>query len=177
LQAEDIERILDKSDWQCEMDEHDMPVQLVKETDTKPKKARVKKLPLSKLLSLLRAVTQAEVMELSYDYLTLHRFCWRLLRAVKDRCRDRLINMYGPDYIEEEYQLPFLVGYIFGAATNTKQLADALKLKQTDEVTSVVLMEAACAMQDMLEAGAGDLVGRVLREQLGIPFEFEEDDE
>jgi hypothetical protein len=109
LQTEHIERILEKSDWHCEMDDKDMPVQVVKGSSKAPKKVRVKKLPLSNLVSLLRAVTQAEAMELSYDYLTFHRFCWRLLRAVKDRCRDRLIKMYGPDYIQEEYQLPLMV--------------------------------------------------------------------
>ncbi|KAF2685095.1 hypothetical protein K458DRAFT_387988 [Lentithecium fluviatile CBS 122367] len=123
-------RDIDKSKWQCEMDDNDMPAELVKDSDIKPKKAHNKKLPLPNLLALLRAVVQAEVMEVSYDYLTLHRFCWRLLRAVNDRCRDRLVKLYGPDYTEEEYQLPFI-------------------MKQTEEVTSALLMEAK-AVQGML---------------------------
>lgn len=179
LRTEDVEKILEKSDWQYEMNNEDKPMTLIKDNEKVPglQKAVAKQLPATKLLVTLRATLQAEILELSFDYLTLHRFCWRLLRAVKDRCRDRLIEMYGPEYIEKENQLPFIVGYIFMTATNTKRLADFMKMKKTDEVTGVMLSQAADAIKGMLDAGTGDIVGTILRERLGIPFEFQGDDE
>ncbi|OAL53575.1 hypothetical protein IQ07DRAFT_677068 [Pyrenochaeta sp. DS3sAY3a] len=177
LRAEDITKILQKSEWQYEMDEHNFPTEMTKDSDNIPaSKAQGNPVvALPKLLAILRAGMHAEIMELSYDYLTLHRFCWRLLRAVKDSCRDQLIKMYGPEYIEKESQLPFLVGYIFMAATNAKQMGGFLKLKKTDVVTSAVLVEAAGAIEGMLEAGAGGVVGTILKEKLKLDFEFEEE--
>jgi hypothetical protein len=178
LRAQDVERILEMSEWQYEMDENGNPVTLVKDSDHVPGlvKAPTKQVTIAKLVSILRAGMQAEILELSFDWLTLHRFCWRLLRAVKDKCRDRLIQMHGPDYIEHEYQLPYIVGYIFATATNTKHLADFMKIKKTDEVTSRVMLDAASELEGMLAAGAGDMVGTILREKLGVPFEFSNSD-
>ncbi|KAF2827075.1 hypothetical protein CC86DRAFT_394111 [Ophiobolus disseminans] len=155
LRAEDVQSIVEQSEWQ-----------LVK--------APTKKVTITQLVSILRAGLQAEIIELSFDYLTFHRFCWRLLCGIKDTCCDQLVQMYGPDYIEDENQLPFVVGYIFASATNTRRLAGFMKIKKTDEVTSKVVRDAAEVLQVMVEAGAGDMV---LRDQLGIPFEFEDSDE
>lgn len=161
------------------MDEEDRPVTLFKDDEKVPRtqKAVTKQLAIPKLVVILRAALQAEILELSYDYLTLHRFCWRLLRAIKDSCREALIKIYGPNYIEKETQLPFIVGYILMTATTTDRLAEFMMIKKTNEVTSAVLEQAAVAINGMLGTGAGGFVGMILREKLGLPFEFEEDDE
>jgi len=65
-----------------------------------------------------------EVIEISFDVLTHHRQCWRLLQAVKDACRDNLITMYGSDYIVKETELPFILGYVLMAAANTTKLGN-----------------------------------------------------
>jgi hypothetical protein len=161
------------------MDENDMLMTSVKDDEKVPgmQKPITKQLPVKKLMAILRAALQAEIMELSYDYLTLHRFCWRLLRSVKEHCRELLIKMYGPDYIEKENQLPFIVGYILMAATTTDKLAGFLKIKTTNEVTSALLAQAADAINTMLETSAGGIVSMILREKFGIQYEFEEDSE
>jgi hypothetical protein len=84
--------------------------------------------------------------------------------------------MYGPSYIEHEYQLPFVISYILGAASKTVRLADFLEARQTDEVSSKVLMEAADKFGAMLEPPVGNIVGWIVKEKLGLPFEFQDDD-
>jgi hypothetical protein len=179
LRAQDVQLILDKSEWQWEFDDEGNPATLVKDSEVVKgysKPLSTKQVTMTRLISLLRAGIQAEILEFSFDYLTFHRFCWRLLRSVKDSCRDQLIRMYGPDYIEKENQLPFVVGYILATATNTKLLAESMRVKLTDEVTSAVLKCAADELEGMVMTGAGEMVGTVLRETLGVPFEFQEDD-
>jgi hypothetical protein len=65
------------------------------------------------------------MIEVSYDYLRLHRQCWRLLGFVKDRCREDLIRMYGPDYMVKESELPFITGYVLTSATSVMLRAKA----------------------------------------------------
>ncbi|KAF2125277.1 hypothetical protein P153DRAFT_434374 [Dothidotthia symphoricarpi CBS 119687] len=146
------------------------------QASAKPRPQKLK-VAVVQLQSILRAGLQAEILELGFDYLTLHRFCWRLLRAVKDKCRDALVGVYGPDYIERQNQLPFVVGYVFATATGSMQLADSMKMKRSDEVTSAVLRDAAGVVEQMLDAGAGDVVGMVMREKLGVPFEIQDSDD
>lgn len=177
LRTEDVEKILEQADWEVEMDDEDRAATLYKDSDRKPgeKKAPIKKLTPSKLLGILRATLHAEIMELSFDYLLLHRFCWRLLRAVKDKCRNWLIAMYGPEYIEKENQLPFVVGYILMTATNTQRLGELMKVKKTDEVTSKVMMDAAEALQCMLDTDAGKMVMIILNRVFGVEIQIEEE--
>lgn len=61
---------------------------------------------------------QNESLELQFSYLLLHRLCWQLLRQIKGYCDALLCERYGLKYIERENQLPFLVGYILGAAVS-----------------------------------------------------------
>lgn len=114
---------------------------------------------LPKLLAILQAGMQAEVKDLSYDYLALHRSCWTLFRAIRGRCGDQLIRMFGPNYIEKEYLLQFIVAYVLMSAI----------------VTGEVLAEAAGVIDDMVERGEGRVVGTILKDKLKLDFEFEED--
>ncbi|KAF1951625.1 hypothetical protein CC80DRAFT_528333 [Byssothecium circinans] len=180
IRTEDIERILEKS--ACGLEQEDGPflANLVKGADTSKNKNRSsapKKLSVPRLVALLRALSQAEMLEISYPYLTLHLSCWRLLRAIKEVCSEKLISIYGPEYIDKENQLPFLVSYTFAAAVNAKQFADILKMKRTDIVTNELLEMTAVVMERMLETGGGAIVGQILREKLGMGVEFEADGE
>jgi hypothetical protein len=76
LRTEDVERILEKSEWETEMDENGLPSQLTKDPDIKTKKGNLKKLHAAKLLTLLRAVSHAEILKFSFEYLTMHRVCF-----------------------------------------------------------------------------------------------------
>ncbi|OCL05854.1 hypothetical protein AOQ84DRAFT_399341 [Glonium stellatum] len=130
---------------------------------------------LTQLLYSLRDAIQPEVFELTFDHFRLHRMCWRLLRMIKENLDEELKKLYGPGYLETESQLPFVVGYIFMAATNTKTLAGLLHPKKNDEVTSKLLMKAAETVQGMLDSGVGDFCLKLMRESWGMGIEIEFD--
>jgi len=124
------------------------------------------------LLDIANAL-HAETVELSLDYLRVHRFCWRLLRAVNDACKPRLLRTYGGGYLEREDQLPFVVGYIFMAATMTSQIAGVLIPRRTEvEVSSQLLMTAADTIAGMIETGDGAMATRMLEQQIGAELDF-----
>ena len=116
----------------------------------------------------LANVLNAETFELSIDYLRVHRFCWTLLRKVNDACKPQLLDMVGAGYLEKENQLPFVIGYIFMAATHTSQIANFLRAKRAGfEISSRLLATAAMALQSMIETGAGEIESRTIADQIG----------
>lgn len=91
--------------------------------------------------------------------------CWRVLRAVKDSADELLRQHYTPNYLERENQLPFVVGWIFMAASGQEGVSDRRPLQQ-----------AAEALNAFLEMGTGGfLINKVLGEALGIPVDFEDE--
>jgi hypothetical protein len=115
------------------------------------------------------------MIEVSYDYLRLHRQCWRLLGFVKDRCREDLIRMYGPDYMVKESELPFITGYVLTSATFSHAACEGLRARLPGvKVTSKVLADATDVVKGMIDQGAGALiVDLILPEGLGLEIEFE----
>ncbi|KAK9350684.1 hypothetical protein V1523DRAFT_399017 [Lipomyces doorenjongii] len=67
------------------------------------------------LVKALVLTLDAETLEMAFPYLTMHRFSWMLLRAVKESCDPVLKELYTPRYIEKESELPWVVGYVFMA--------------------------------------------------------------
>lgn len=124
------------------------------------------------LLDIANAL-HAETVEMSLDYLRVHRFCWRLLRAVNEACKPRLLKTYGGGYLEQENQLPFVVGYIFMAATTTSQIAGVLLPRRAEvEVSSQLLVTAAGAVAEMIESGAGAIEIKMLEQKMGVELDF-----
>lgn len=129
------------------------------------------------LLDIANALA-TETMEMSLDYLRIHRFCWMLLRTVNDNCKPRLLQTYGGGYLEREDQLPFVVGYIFMAATTTSRVADVLIPKREGvEVSSRLLMTAAESVRGMLETGAVGIETKILEQVIGAEIDFSATDE
>lgn len=126
-------------------------------------------------LDFLEDITNAlhaEGFELSLDYLQLHRTCWRLLRQVNDKCKPKLLEMFGGGYLEKENQLPFVVGYLFMAATNTSMLANHFLPKRTGEVTSRLLAMAAEAIAEFLQREGDDTQAQALRKWHGYSIDY-----
>lgn len=116
---------------------------------------------------------QAETLELTINYLRLHRFCWMLLRSVNGNCRTELLENYGGGYLEKENQLPFVVGYIFMTATKTSRVAHLLLPKLRDGEESVQLLTAAAkAFEVMLDTGAGAMECMMLETFAGMQLDF-----
>jgi len=115
------------------------------------------------------------MIEISYDYIRLHRQCWRLLGFVREQCREDLIRIYGPSYIVKESELPFITGYVLMSGTSVQQIGDILKARLPGvQVTSKVLGDAAAVVRSMIAHGVGGLiVDQILPKALGIQIEFE----
>jgi hypothetical protein len=180
IRAEDVEKVLDNSSWDYELDDDNNAQQVFKDIGEAPKKARAKQLSVSKCVRLVRDLLHAEVIEISFDYFRLHRQCWRFLRAVKDRVREDLIRIYGPDYMQRESQLPFVVGYVLMTSSRSQELGELLKPKQPDvQVTSKVKERARCVLEGLVASGDGGLiVEQILPDALDLQIDFElEDDE
>lgn len=146
----------------------------------KTKNHRSSNVPTLDFLELLANALHAEGLELSLDYLRLHRFCWMLLRRVNEVCKPKLLRIYGPGYLEKEHQLPFVVGYILMTATTTSRVAHVLLPKKGEmEVSSQLLKTAAECIEVMIDSGAGQielqLVGRLLGYEIDVSAMDEHD--
>ncbi|KAL1963061.1 hypothetical protein VTN77DRAFT_8707 [Rasamsonia byssochlamydoides] len=191
LTRQDLEKILAKSNWETEKWElepkngapkpgDDFVVLSRNEAAARKRWQDHRQLSATQLLESLRNALQGETLEFNFDYLMMHRFCWRLLRQLREDCDQGLRNIYGPGYLERENQLPFTVGYIFMAATNTQRLGNQLfknVKKNSTVVTSALLEQAAKTIDTMIQSGAGSFVcDKVLRDQYNLWFELEEED-
>ena len=133
----------------------------------KPKRNR-KSIPTTDFLEDLANALHAETVELSFDYLRMHRSCWMLLRLVNDECKPQLLEMFGAGYLEKENQLPFTVGYIFMAATQTSQVANLLLPRRAGvEFSSRLLATAAGVINGMIESGAGEMESKCIARWIG----------
>jgi hypothetical protein len=178
LSPQDIETILDKYPGDDEEDDEEgqpregKHLLAIKVTELKKSSngSRTRLHPIQILSALLNTL-QTETIELTFDHFSLHRACWRLLRMVKENLDSDLRNMYGPGYLEVEYQLPFVVGYIFMAATKSNRLGNLLKPKKEDVVTSRMLMKAGETLKGMIQSGYGGLQIHLLEELFGFEIE------
>ena len=128
-----------------------------------------KSIPTTDFLQDLANALHAETLELSIDYLRVHRFCWMLLRNVNEVCKPTLLEMVGAGYLEKENQLPFVVGYIFMAATATNRVANLLLPKRAGfQISSRLLKTAASALEGMVESGAGEIESKFIAQRLGV---------
>ncbi|PLB54962.1 hypothetical protein P170DRAFT_28669 [Aspergillus steynii IBT 23096] len=110
-----------------------------------------------------------KILGMNFDYLTLHRSCWRLLRRVREACDPCLRDIFGVGYLERESQLPFVVGSVFMGVANTDVMGKRLAAKE-DIVKSKLLMTAGGAVDEMIETGEGALVVDSLHKR-GYPVE------
>lgn len=185
---ESIQQIIDaKMDDDSEGEESDSSHPQATKTEKKPKKVKtsatgslIKKPKAEKhatttldFLNDLANALHAEALELSVDYLRIHRFCWMLLRRVNEACRPKLLEMYGGGYLEKENQLPFVVGYIFMTATRTSRVANLLLPRRGDvEVSSRLLSTAARSIEEMIDSGAGAIEIDILEKYFDFELDF-----
>ncbi|RDW79076.1 uncharacterized protein DSM5745_05928 [Aspergillus mulundensis] len=133
-----------------------------------------RRLTPTELLTTLRNTLQVEAPEMNFDYLTLHQLCWQMLRRLHAAVDPFLRRAFGPEYMEAETQLPFLVGWIFMVAAGTDEATKKLRRDELVTVKSGTLAKAGEVVSEMMvEDGVGDIVKRAL-ERLGYVFEVEE---
>lgn len=140
-------------------------LELTRSSESKSRKHKdsLRQLTTVDLLGKLCDALQGEVLELGFDYLRFHRFCWGLLRLIKEGCDDQLREIYGPNYLERQSQLPFVVGYIFMAAVNAENfMTRVFKVKRRNIVTYAPLQKAAAYLDQVVTHGAGSIVANDL---------------
>lgn len=109
-------------------------------------------------------------MHLTFDYFRLHRFCWILLRSIKEACSASLRHLFGPSYIEKETQLPFVVGYLFMCAFSAEKFAK----EQGVEARSKAFGEAVQAMEEMIGTGAGGICSKIMEQFFNYAVDWDE---
>ena len=171
--APNIERVLEK----CFEDNDDVDMAHNAGMATPPKsrqkseKSKTRTIP--EMLVLISESLMSEEPALTFDHFRLHRSAWRVLRSIKDANADDLRRIYGPSYLETESQLPFVVGYIFMTAVQTKKVGKILLPKKEDIVSSKLLKQSADVLEVMIETDFGGLEIKILREQYKMEVEVE----
>lgn len=129
--AEHVQDILSRSEWEFESSADEDGTTFVGEKVDDAKKLReirsgkkkstgqAGRLPPERLVRSLAWALQGESLELAFPYLVVHRFCWMMLRSLKEQCDQLLREKYTPAYMESETELPFIVGYILMANSGT----------------------------------------------------------
>jgi hypothetical protein len=176
IRAEDVQKVLEKSTWQYELDDSDTARRNFKDIGVTPKKVPARQLSISKCIGLIGELLHSELIEVAFNYFRLHRQCWRLLRAVKIHVHDDLIRMYGPDYMQRESQLPSIVGYVLMmTASRAQEPGGLLRAKRPGvQVTSEIQEGARYVVEDLVASGAGRLiVEQILPHALDLHMGFE----
>lgn len=119
----------------------------------------------------------SEELALTFDHFRLHRSAWKVLSAVKEATASELKRIYGPLYIENESQLPFVTGYVFMTATRTQKVGKLLLPKKENVVSSMLLMQAAEILKVMIQTDAGGLEVNILRDKYDLGLEAEREGE
>ena len=100
------------------------------------------------LLACVREGIAAEEMHLLFDYFDLHQRGIELLRELKDGVHNDMVEYFGEEYIEDDSQLPFVVGYIFDIVHRADKAAEHLKLQYHG---SKILNKASDLLKEFLE--------------------------
>ena len=119
-----------------------------------------------------------ETVELNLGYLRIHSLCWKLLRSVNEACKPQLLDIYGSGYLEEEHQLPLIVGYIFAAACDSPKTPGLLKSRREGVRASRRLLETAARIICQILESEDTAVGiKTMEKLLGFKVLYSEKDE
>lgn len=102
-------------------------------------------------LQILQAVREgvaSEEMHLLFDYFGLHQRAYTLLDTLRRELDGEMLRYFGPNYIEDYSQLPYMVGYIFEVARGSDRVAEELRIKHNG---SKMLLRASEIVAKFLE--------------------------
>jgi len=108
--------------------------------------------PVELVETLFDAVSY-ELPMLKLDYFSLHRRCWMFLRSLNESLRPQFHAAFGQGYLEQEQQLPFLVGYILQIASGSKQAFSKIRLPAGHVASSRVMTTAGVALSGFYRVG------------------------
>ena len=114
--------------------------------------------PLQLLIALRERLVDEEPL-LTFNYFGLHQRCKEVLQILREAVHDKFVQYFGPEYLQADHQLPFIVHYIFTVAKNSAAASQQLGLPtiRSDDVrtSSVMMARAGTIMQDFLKTKGG----------------------
>lgn len=176
LTVSDVQQILDKSQW-MQVRQEDGKMLLEKADNSRDTKRKgtatsqsqgddnhTKLVSPSQLIKSLCLALHAEVVDITFDYFTLHRYCFSTLSIVRQCLDSQLSSYFGPEYLENDTQLPFVVGYLFMALVGRVDLLESGCPRE-------LLARSAPLVARVLERGSGRVV-RDRMEKFGVRVEI-----
>ncbi|KAK8179011.1 hypothetical protein BC567DRAFT_284952 [Phyllosticta citribraziliensis] len=119
---------------------------------------------LGKLSNALHGETGTH--EFHFDYLYMHFAAWMMLQTAKNACDAHLQQMFGPNYLQHEYELPGIVGYLLFALANPENVGtDSYVDEKTDNLMSVPFSRVAQAWDYVVDDGC-HAIGRMVTQHL-----------
>jgi hypothetical protein len=91
----------------------------------------------------------AEAQMLRFDYFSFHLRCLQLLRALRTSLDDKLREYFGPAYLENDTQLPFVVGYVLMVASGTERYGE--RARNYGGFESVMLRKASVTVRQFIQ--------------------------
>ena len=121
---------------------------------------RTQKFSLVQILSVIEAGLTLETASVHFDYIGMHLRCIQLLKKVQQGAHNYLVQKHGEGYMENDSQLPFIVGWILKIAALSGKASEALGIMRTGRdgvtVVSKLLLGAVGSMNEFLkEPGVG----------------------
>ncbi|OCF77678.1 hypothetical protein I204_01676 [Kwoniella mangroviensis CBS 8886] len=122
---------------------------------------RSPKYSILQMISLLEAGLEAETASIRFDYISMHLRCFSILDKVRLSAHDYITGKVGPDYLDNDSQLPYVVGWILQLAAFSARAAAQIGIKREGkgafDIRSQRLMEATKVLGTYLrETGEGD---------------------
>lgn len=142
LMLHDIEQLLNEQARNADLAAHPENKRLRHEWKTS------KRLTQLELLQVLRDAIQAELPKLEFPYLKLHEQSIRILRLLVAELDSDLRKYMGPNYLQNESQLPLIGPYIIMTAYQTGRTMEHLDIKN---VGNKMLERAEEIMEDFLQ--------------------------
>ncbi|KAF3922271.1 hypothetical protein ABW20_dc0104637 [Dactylellina cionopaga] len=127
----------------------------------KKKWKNTKMLTPLQLLTTMRSHLAAEEPKLLFNYFGLHERCFQFLGNLRDHLHDKLVQYNGPNYLDEEYQLPFVVSYVMKAAIMSAKASQAMGIP-SGNVGSAMMVRTANHMKEYTSK-KGDVACKELR--------------
>ncbi|KAI9091296.1 hypothetical protein DFS34DRAFT_329689 [Phlyctochytrium arcticum] len=102
------------------------------------------------LLVVLKNGLRSEKDMLRFGYLSMHTRCMNILQDLHQALDVTLTRYFGPQYLEDETQLPFVIGYLLQISTGSEAIKQKLKLKDAD-CSSKLMHKAGETLSPWLE--------------------------
>ncbi|WWC65533.1 uncharacterized protein I303_108151 [Kwoniella dejecticola CBS 10117] len=122
---------------------------------------RSHKFSILQLLSILEAGLEAETRSIRFDYVSMHLRCLTILKKVQLSADEYFTRKLGPLYLENDSQLPFIVGWILNFAAFSGRAAESISIRREGrkavDVRSQRLTDATRVMKEyLISTGEGD---------------------